>query len=34
MNDVEDEKNICDDDIRNLSSDSEKEINRDKPRYP
>ncbi|KAL6333458.1 hypothetical protein AAG906_028643 [Vitis piasezkii] len=29
MNDVKDEKNICDDDIRNLSSDSEEEINRD-----
>lgn len=34
MNDVEDEKNICDDDIRNLSSDSEEEINKDKSRYP
>ncbi|KAJ9702864.1 hypothetical protein PVL29_004558 [Vitis rotundifolia] len=34
MTDVEDEKDICDDDIRNLSSDGEEEINKDKPRYP
>ena len=33
MNDVKDDKNICDDDIRNLSNDDEEEINRDKPRY-
>ncbi|KAJ9671056.1 hypothetical protein PVL29_027177 [Vitis rotundifolia] len=31
---VGDEKNICDDDIRNLSSDTNEKINRDKPQYP
>ncbi|KAJ9693795.1 hypothetical protein PVL29_009656 [Vitis rotundifolia] len=34
VNDVGGEENLCDDDMRTLDSGSEKESNRDKPRYP
>ena len=34
MNDVEDEENLCDDDMRTLDNGNEEEINRDKSQYP
>ena len=34
VNDVEDEENLCDDDMRTLDNGNEEEINRDKSQYP